>query len=312
MARLSKLLFAATALVAVPLTAFAEGDEPAPAPDGGGGGDAPAGGDGAAAPAPAPDAGGGEMMGSFTKETWPLAVVERPINVAKGMIEIRADVFVNLSKDAVAKPLAIAPDIYYGVSDKLMVGLTHNLGLCLTGTDSGCAKVYNDVGFEGVFSVKRDAKMDLAVAGGLELASLDPMLARLNVGARFKYRAGKIGIYVDPNLGLGLNKRTSDPVTGLGGNKEALSLPVKIGFQATPKLFAYVRTGIGGLGIGPNAGAPLSHFGDLFVIPVGVGALFAVSNKIDVGGEFFLPAVAGSSIASTDFRALILTGNIRL
>ncbi|MBL0214243.1 MAG: hypothetical protein IPQ07_10175 [Myxococcales bacterium] len=300
--------------MAVPLNAFAEGDDTAPAPDGGGTGDAPAGGDGAAAPAPAPDAGGGggEMMGTYTKETWPLAAVERPINIAKGMIEIRADVFVNLSKDAVAKPFAIAPDIYYGVSDKLMVGLTHNTGLCLSGTDGGCGKVYNDVGFEGVFSLKRDAKMDLAAAGGLELASLDPMLARLNVGVRFKYRAGKIGIYVDPNLGLGLNKRDSDPVTGLGGNKEALSLPVKVGFQATPKLMVHVRTGIAGLGIGPNAGAPLSHFGDLFVIPVGVGALFAVSNKIDVGGEFFFPAVAGSDLASTDLRALIITGNIRL
>ena len=46
---------------------------------------------------------------------------------------------VNMSADAVGKPFSIAPDIYYGVSDKLSVGLTHDTGLCLAGEENGCA-----------------------------------------------------------------------------------------------------------------------------------------------------------------------------
>ncbi len=309
MSGLSKILFAATALVALPLTALAD-DEPATGEAGAGASvDASAGvstGDGTT-PATATadvDVNAGASMGMYTKETWPKDFNARPLTLAKGMIEIRADVFINMSTDLVGKPIAIAPDIYYGVSDKLSLGLTHGIGLCLTGTDSGCAKVYNDIGFAGIFSLKRDAKMELAAAGGLELNSLDPMQARLNVGVNFKYVAGKIGIYVNPSLGLGLNKRDA-------GNKETLTLPVTLAFQATPELNVHVRTGIGGLN-GLQGGAPLDGFGDGFVIPLGVGALFAVSNKLDVGGEFFFPGIAGSDLASTDARGLILTGNIRL
>lgn len=321
MTRLSKILFAAT-LIAAPATVLADGDPPADGTGGGGGdgtaGGAPAGGDGTPAPAPgdgsmAP-ADGGAMM--YTKENWPKAQGDRPLTLAKGMIEVHADVFVNLSADAVAKPISISPDIYYGVSEKLSVGLTHNLGLCLTGTDNGCAKVYNDVGLQAKFSVKRDAKMELAAAGGLILPSLDPMTARLELGVDFKYQAGKITIWALPRIGIGLNKRdgATDPITmtTIGGNKESLGLPVIVGFQATPELNVHVRTGIGGLGTGIEAGAPLDGFGDAFVIPLGIGALYAVSNKLDVGAEFFFPAVAGSDLASTDARGLLITGNIRL
>lgn len=315
MTRLSKFVFAAT-LLATPI-AFADGDAPAdpPAdPNAGGGGDAAAGGTatagGDASMTPPATGEGGAMM--YTKETWPKALGDRPLTRAKGMIEIHGDVFINLSESAVAKPIAIAPDIWYGVSDKLTVGLTHNLGLCLTGTDNGCAKVYNDVGFQGAFSVKRDAKMELALAGGVILPSLDPMLLRLEVGADFKYQAGKITIWAYPRLGLGLNKRDPDAVTMSGGNKETLAVPISVGFQATPELNVRVITGIGGLGNGPEAGAPLSGFGDAFVIPLGVAALYAASNKLDVGAEFFFPAIAGSDIASTKARALIATVNFRL
>lgn len=312
MTSLSKILFAAT-LIAAPATVLAEdGDPPA---DGTGGGDGttppadgtpPAGGDNSMAP----PAEGGAMM--YTKENWPKAAGDRPLTLAKGMIEIHGDVYVNLGADRVAKPIAIAPDIWYGVSDKLSVGLTHNLGLCLTGTDNGCAKLYNDVGLQARFSVKRDAKMELAAAGGLILPSLDPMLARLEIGADFKYQAGKITVWVNPRIGLGLNKRDADPVTMSGGNKETLALPVTIGFQATPELNVRVHSGIAGVGAGPEAGAPLDGFGDAFVIPLGIGALYAVSNKLDLGAEFLFPAIAGSDIASTDFRALIATVNFRL
>ncbi len=314
MTRLSKILFAAT-LVAAPMTAFAQ--DPA---DGTAGGEAGASVDvdvnaGAGVSTDGTgtatvDADASVGMGVYTKENWPKAVGDRPLTRAKGMIEIEVDVFVNMSKDGVAKPIAIAPDIWYGVSDTLTVGLTHNLGLCLTGTDSGCGKVYNDVGFAGALSVMRDAKMELAVAGGLDLAVIDPLTLRLNIGADFKYQAGKITIWSYPRIGIGLNKR--EGALMIPGNTETLSLPVVLGFQATPELNVRLRTGIGGLGIGPEAGAPLDGFGDGFVIPLGIGALYAVSNKLDVGAEFFFPGIAGSDLATADNRALILTGNIRL
>jgi hypothetical protein len=44
----------------------------------------------------------------------------------KGAIAIHAVVEVNMSADLVAKPFSIAPDVWYGVSPKLQVGLVHS------------------------------------------------------------------------------------------------------------------------------------------------------------------------------------------
>ena len=335
MNRVSKGLLIAAASLAMTGTAFAQ-DPPADPPAGGEGGEGgeaggagEAGGEaGAGATVGAETPAGGETVGAevsggmYTKETWPKDIVARPLTLAKGMVEIRGDVFVNLSKELVGKPFAIAPDIYYGVSDKLSIGLTHGLGLCLAGSENGCGEVYNDVGLDVNLSALRDAKMDLALKVGLDLRGggagpFDPMLLQAHLGAIFKYRIDKIAIYAEPTIGIGITERdgTDDGMGGTaGGNKETIAVPVTLGFQATPELFAFLKTGIGGI-VGPNpfsgGGALLDGFADNYAIPIGVGALFAVSQKLDVGGEFLFPALAGSDIATSDARAINLKVNAR-
>lgn len=309
MTRLSKMIFAAAAFAAAPMTAFADGDAP-PDGTGGGGGDGTGGGAGAA---PAPT-GGETLAGAYTKDNWPMEDTLRPVTFAKGLVQIHVDLNVNLSSDRVGKPISIAPDIWYGVNDKLSVGLVHGTGICLTGEDNGCAKLYNDVGFSGLYSVKRDAKMDLAAAATLGFPFLDPVVARLDLGVNFKYLAGKIAIYVDPRIGIGLNKRDGDPVTFSGGNKESLAIPVKIEYQANKQLAAWVRTGLGGfVGQDPfHAGASFDGFGDNYVIPLGIGAQYTINKQLDAGAELYFPGILGSDAATGDNRAIIIYANYRL
>src|SRR5215213_5512264 len=77
----------------------------------------------------------------YTKHDWPLEVTKRPIVLARSMFEARGDtMFINLSDGAAGEPVSLAPDLYYGVTNHLTVGINHERGFCLT--SDGCASKY--------------------------------------------------------------------------------------------------------------------------------------------------------------------------
>ena len=313
MNRVAKVVFVAAASLAVGIGTAIADDDPQPAGDGS---DATQGG-GEGEGSGSADASGGaaatvDASAAYTKDTWPTAYVDRPVTLAPGMIQVHADFYGNLSTDLVFKPFGLAPDIHYGVNDKMTVGLVHGRSLCLAGEDNGCAKLYDDVGLDVLFSLKRDAKMDLAAHVDANAYSLDPFTIALRLGVLLKYQMDKLAIFADPGIGIGVTERDA-------GNKETIAIPVQIAYQINPNLAGFLRTGIGGLSLAVaadyNGAATLDGdigFGDTFTIPLGVGILYGVSNKLDIGAEFDFPGIAGSDAASSDNRYFVVTGNIRL
>lgn len=301
---LSKSLFTAVSLAALTGTALAQApDDAAPPPDDGTGTTDPAAG-GDATPPPADPAAPADAA----------AAPASPITVVgKGKILIAGSTLnVNMSADAVAKPISIAPSVWYGVSDKLAVGLTHDggttpysprpfpgLGICLSGEENGCGKVYDNVGVDVLFGIKDEAKMGLAVHGGVIVESFDPMTLSLRAGVLGRYNASdKISVVFDPAIFIGLTERDGAevaPGVTVGGNKEVIDVPLWLWFNVNEKLGAYVHTGING---------PLDGFGDAFLIPLGLGATYKVNEKLGVGGDFHFLGIAGSDAASADFRTL--------
>jgi hypothetical protein len=231
----------------------------------------------------------------YTKDNWPLRVVDRPLTLDKGMLEIRGDtLMINMSSDAVAKPLSIAPDVFYGVSRKLSVGITHGTGICLSGTDNGCAKAYNDVGVEALYSLMSQGNFQVAGRGGLQAVAIDPFAMGLNIGVRGRLNAGNLAIVFDPGLYVGFTERDL--------LKEFVTIPVQVQFQVNEQTNVYALSGING---------PLDGFGDAMTIPVGAGASFAVNNRLDFGGEFQFTNLAGKN-SSADGRLLIARAALRL
>jgi hypothetical protein len=297
MTRLTKVLFtAALSVAAMAGTALAD-DEPAKGGEGGGGDASGGGGDAAAGgEAKAGDAAGGAADAAAD------AGMVSGLTLGKGKIAIMVNVGVNLSADLVGKPFSIAPSIYYGVSDKLQIGLVHDFGstmysphpqpgagLCLAGKDNGCAKVYDNVGIDALFGVAQ-GKFSAAVHGGVDITHIsDPLLADIRVGLLGKYDVNdKIAVAFDPFVAIGVTKRDE------GNFKQLINVPVYLWFHANPKLAAYAATGITG---------PTDHFGDLYVIPVGIGATYMVNDKISAGGDFWFTNLAGKN-SSADGRAL--------
>lgn len=293
MTRLSKILFAAT-LVAAPLTASAQ--EPPADGTAGGGGDG--------------TGGTGDATGAGDGTTTPPATTEAPMEGApagmpgltlmKGKIVIGGEtVNIGLFPDNAGKPISIAPSIWYGVSDKLTVGVTHDggttmwtprpsigfatgsilgvpisipngNGICLTGTDGLCAKVYNNISVDGLFSIKAE-KFSLAAHPALDIGSFDPLVLSLRVGALGTYAASdKIVVAFDPRIKIGLTERD-------GGNKENIDVPVWLWYMLNEKMGVAVNTGISG---------PLDGFGDAFFVPVGFNFTYKANEKLNVGADF--------------------------
>ena len=192
------------------------------------------------------------------------------------------------------KPVWVPLDLRYGVNDQLEVFVSHNYlgapaalgqgGVCLGGTSRGCEKFYNNINVGGQYSLLKSNGVELSGLAALDVRRLsDPMYLAIDVGVGFKYVSAPISIKVAPQIGIGANKRSE-------GNKEVLSVPVQIAFQATPQLAAFLDTGIFG---------STDHFSDVYGVPVGIGASFLVQHGLDVGAEFMLrQALAGSTVLS--------------
>jgi hypothetical protein len=148
-------------------------------------------------------------------------------------------------------------------------------GVCLGGTDRNCPKFYNNVAVGGMYSLLKNNGLELAGLVAADFRSLDPMHLAIDVGVAVKYVSAPISVTATPQIGIGANKRSE-------GNKEILSVPVQVAFQATSELAVFLDTGI----IGQT-----KKFGDNYVVPVGIGGAFAVQPGLSVGAEFMLTRV---------------------
>ncbi|MBK7076774.1 MAG: hypothetical protein IPH44_31220 [Myxococcales bacterium] len=249
-------------------------------------------------------------MTATTSETSPPAAEEGgatgeapPMILPKGKLRVDVSLNVNLSKDLVAKPINITPDVWYGVAPKLEVGLAHSSyaltgfwgldstggGLCITGEENGCAKFYD--GPVGVLAHYALVEGDLTVAadGGVVIGSLDPFELSLKAGVRGVKAMDKLMIGFAPFIALGLTERDA-------GNKEVIGVPVDVNYMVNEKIGAGVQVGIFG---------PLDGFGDAFIVPLSLAGMYQVNESITAGASFTLLRVAGGADGNaTDGRGL--------
>lgn len=218
-----------------------------------------------------------------------------------GKLNVTATLEVNMSESAVGKPTSIAPDISYGVNEALTLSLVHSTfmttgfrgaagrGLCVTGSDNGCAKVYNNVGAEALYGLAAGA-FSFAANAGFHALNLDAGFYAAKVGGKLRYTAGPFALSAAPSVFLAVNKRDT--------NKDALFVPVLAQYKVIPAL---------ALGLGSGIKGPFSGFGDAWEVSLGVSATYAVLPALTIGGSWtFGKLVGGAGDAATgpEFRAV--------
>jgi hypothetical protein len=280
-------VIAAVALGASPRTAAAE-DEPS---------------DGGSPRAPEPD-------GEPAKPAAPSLVLAKGKWIVAG-----SSLNINLSADDAGEPVSLAPSFWYGWKSKLTVGVTHDNGttpwtprpailtlfgvdlmgnpqaytggggICLSGEDGNCLDPYSNLGFDALYSFKQGGKLSLAGHPGLDLATFSPFAVQL--------RLGVLGYYVlKPKLSLVFDPRLVLAVTEREANKTAIDLPFWVWYAVNSKLGVYAHTGLAG---------SFDGFGDVFRIPLQVGASVQINRKIGAGIDFGFTSLFPNSI---DGRAL--------
>jgi hypothetical protein len=253
--------------------------------------------------------GSGTAQGATAPEptesiSYPKAFNDRPLTAPAGLVMINFDAGVNLSKDYNLKPVYLTPDLYYGVNPDLTVGLVHHAfvgfpyrgSLCLGGLTRGCVGgAYSNFSLDVLYSLMKEKDLSVAAHGGIDFWSTDPLRESLRIGTAVKFQSGALAVLADPYIYLGINARTS-------GNKDGLGIPVRLGYQASPELNVFLLTGLWG---------PFDGFSDLAWVPVGVGGLYSLSSRMDVGAQFIFLNRRGAG-ANADGRAAVLTFNYRV
>lgn len=198
---------------------------------------------------------------------------------------------IELSEGRVAKPIRISPHFYWGVTDDLSLGISHQTGLCL----NDCDKVYNDAGFDLMYYLTGSERFELDLHAGIPIRSFDPFEIGVQAGVLGRVNIGDVTAFVfDPSLYVGFSERDR-------GNRELLLLPFWFYFQASETVVPFVGSGLLG---------PLDGFFDSFAVPLEGGVLFAVSRDVDLGFSLRFENLLGHG-GNADARNLYFLGRFR-
>jgi hypothetical protein len=233
--------------------------------------------------------------------------VLRGVQGPAGMLSARILLDINLSADKVGKPISLAPDLYYGVTDTLQLGLLHDgpmgwqtrpgPGLCLTGKDNGCPRVYDNVGFDLMYGLAFE-QTNLSAHGSLFVSSFDPTTTSLALGVAGKLHFSEHGaVFFDPKIAIALSDRKV--------NDDVLYVPLELEYQLGAPTTFKVLSGISG---------NLSAFGDSYQVPLGVGLVRNLTEHFDLGVRFSFDNLLGQQpqdVDRADTRSLAVLLNIR-
>lgn len=235
------------------------------------------------------------------------------MTLPKGRVLVQGYIAMSLSSELVFKPVSLSPDVWYGFSDDLSIGLTHSsvgtggvyggagTSLCLTGEGNNCASFYNNVALLARYNLI-DTGLALAVQGGLVVNSTDPFYFGIQVGAVGRWEYKPIAIVFQPSIYIGLTEREGDAAAGVAGNTEAISLPVAAMYDVSPELAVGLQTGV-------NLG--LDDIAAQWQLFVSLGGRYVVMPGVWAELAFSLPVVASGADegpGAFDTRVLTLGG----
>ncbi len=240
------------------------------------------------------------------------------LTLPRGQLLLDAFAEINLSSGGVFKPFSLSPDLWYGATDDITVGLVHSgLGasgfigaagdaLCLTGTGGGCGHLYPGLGLDVRYKLKT-GDLAWAVDGGLYARELDPFQLAIKLGIAGRWHSGQLAVEFLPNLFLGLTNRSPAAPAVMPGmmavavatNQEVLSVPVTGLYSLTPQIALALQLGVV---------LPLENLGDGYAIPLSIGGHYQATENLNLNLAFSLPRLVAKAPSGFDARTLTLGG----
>ena len=214
-------------------------------------------------------------------------IVKRPIVLGAGTFAAELTVEINLAHNYGAAPLSLAPDVWFGATDALTVGLVHSGdsvdrfvpggSLCLRTDPLYCASLYRGSGIDARYLAVARRGISIAPRVRALVRDIDPFKPAVTVGALARWTRGRFAIETDPYLQLGL-ANTED------GNRAAVVVPVQLAVQPTCRWLVALDTGWN---------SELHLLEDGWHIPVAIGARARATEHVDVGATLGFATLLG-------------------
>lgn len=193
----------------------------------------------------------------------------------------------NLAPLQIGSPTSLAPDLWYGVTPELTLGVIHSddsidrvpamfepgASICIVREQVSCPHRYHGSGLDGLYQISPG----IAAHARLLLRDVDPIKPALTAGAMLRWVHGWFSVTGDPYIQLGLYN-TRD------GNRAQLWLPVTIAVAPIERVSLEVHTGYD---------TDFEVWNDGYYIPLLVRVRAHVIDQLDVGAAVGFAALAG-------------------
>lgn len=232
---------------------------------------------------------------------------------AEGRMTLRGGGFVlgaivetNLASGKAAKPISVAPDLWFGLHDRLTVGIYHSgrattgflsgygSGLCFRDGMSGICKgglgdLYTFGGAEARIGLSQ-GRFATALVLGANVRFADPnTLLAAKAGFLARIHTRWIGVEISPVALVGLNKRK---VMDVALNEDFLFVPVTFYVRITPRVSLALQGGLS---------TTVKKASDNFKVPAAAGLSFGLGEHLSIDAAYGLAAVADKDKATKPF-----------
>ena len=226
-----------------------------------------------------------------------------------GSLRFDATGELEMSTARVAKPLSIAPDLWFGATDGLTLGVVDSRyaqtgfrgaaggAFCVTGTAAGCPTLYNNIGLEAWQALLRGPE-SLVIGGGGYATNIQRGFYAAKLGLKSKITEGRLALTTMPSVLIAVNDRhVTNP------NTDVLYVPVALALKLSAAATFAIGSGIKG---------PVDDFRHKWQIPLGASASYAIGpvllgaswtfGTFDAAAEN--PAPPAPPIKGTDLRVV--------
>ena len=216
-----------------------------------------------------------------------------------GQVRAELTLEVSLATNPFGRPTSLAPDLWWGVTPRLTLGLIHShasvdqidagASFCLRDAELGCDRTYRGSGLDARYLVL-DGPVEVAPRLRALVRGTDPFEPAITVGALARWRHGTFAIVGDPYLQLGLANRGA-------GNRAQLWLPLYGQWSPLCAWTFAVHTGWN---------SELATIRDGWHIPLALSARVAATSFLDIGVEAGFSTLLGPQ-NNVKQRAAMLT-----
>jgi hypothetical protein len=229
-------------------------------------------------------------------------LVARPLTLDAGELELRLTASINSDQVAIARPVSLAPDAWFGVAPRWTVGLIHSDqsldqiatsgSFCVRDSQLGtCEHRYQGSGIDVRFAAL-DGELAIAPRLRAVIRDIDPFKPAVTLGAAMRWARGRFAIASDPYLRLPLANHEL-------GNGAAIVLPVWFAVQPELGWMIALRTGFA---------SDLVVLRDGGHVPVAFDVSARVTEDIDGGLEVGWGSLIGPQQEARTVTVMVMVG----